>query len=630
MSKTTEAIYRLLYPRKAELLDTVERLNQSETKRYAALLDLSREQQEQITYLERDKQFLQDESDTTIAALRDSISVLGLYLQDYGLEQAPRDALRSLQESGVDEALLLDLTTQIGWDQIATMGASQAGSQQRGLAMSQSERLWMYSPIYQWSVWLWTGWGLGENVTATLPDENAQQWWDEFFFARRNRAVLGREKIHSLSDWLLVKGNRFLVLFTATAGENAGRTTIRTISGADPEPIYNPGDKAEVWFWKRAYTENGKPEKTLYYPSWETSLSPELEERWRVLIEGKKVPGDAKRADLRQAGTTVCIQHVAHNRKVEDSPLGWPLSTTAAPWIRGHKRFAESRLGVALAIAQFVRRTQVSGGSRAVESVINTIASTLSQSSLSDRNPPGAAGSWHVENKASDTTELPMRTGASDAKADNETFSWMALLGAGLFPTSAGLDTSRWATALEMDKAQSMIFERYQDLWIESMETLCYAVLSLADKYGDASIEEKNRVAQISIDSFSLSDFPSVAKAIGSFASQMLTPMVQNGVIDLDAAAQLTAELWRISLQALGVNNAADLAAPELFRPEQPEEPPPPADTGLPDEDEEIIPAEEMLGKLYERALDRYRRGEITSDQLAQFVLSSELDKANG
>ena len=643
-----KTLHDLLYPQKASRIRVLSEQTLLLEDTVQTSLANEKAIHDQLVTLQAERDRLQAESDTTIHALKDSISILSLHLDRSGLSLAPAEALAALKEGGVDEALLLDLTTQLGWDQLAAYGSTSQTSQERQRAVDQSVRLWRYSPLYQWSVWLWTGWGLGDNVTAKLPTAKAQKWWDEFFLSRRNRSLLGREAIHRLSDWLLIKGNRFLALFTAKTGENAGRTTIRLIEQSELSPIYNPHDKADIWFWKRTWHDSSTStgSQTYYYPSWETSLAPDLGSRWAMLQTSKKVPADAKRADLTKADTNVCILHVAHNQKEEGDPLGWPLSTTSAPWIRGHKQFAEARLGVALAIAQFVRRTQVEGGSRAVESVINTIASTLSRSNYLDGNPPGAAGSWHVENKASNTKELPMRTGASDAKADNEQFSWMALLGSGLFPTSAGLDTSRWATALEMDKAQAMVFERYQDLWIETMETLAYAVLTLADQYGSVTIPEPQRVAQISIDSFSLSDFPDVASSIGSFASQMLTPLVSGGIIEPKAAAGLAAELWRVTLQALGINNASELASLDLFYTEPEEDDDPISDTDD-DADEETPPDDDAMGgdeteetpeepdleefviSTYERAHDRLTAGVISPDQFAQFILAGAADNGD-
>lgn len=567
---------------------------------------------------------LENESRGTIDALKDSIAILGVYLQEYGLETGPKQALTALRESGVDEAILLDLITQLGWEQVTTMGSQTDTGQERTLAVRQSERLWKYSPLYQWAVWLWTGWGLGDRIEVTIPEnEPGQEWWDEFVTARRNAAVMGQDKINQLSDWLLVKGNRFLALFTATQGQDRGRTTIRVFDQDELTPVYNPDDRTDVWFWERRFTLGGSP-ATLYYPSWETLLAEDLEERWTRLIRLRAVSGSAQRADTAVEGTVVCIYHIAHNQKEENSVWGWPLSTTSGSWTRGHKQFAEARLGAALAIAQFVRRTSVQGGSRAVDSVISTIASTLSRSQMFDTNPPAAAGAWHVENQASKTEELPLRTGAGDAAEDNKLFSWMALLGSGLFPTSAGLDTSRWATAVEMDKAQSMVFERYQGFWSTQIRTLVGVVLQLGQVYGGLTVVADGPEPQITIDTFSLADFPSVASAIGQFSSQMLVPLVQNGVIDPSVGARLSAELWRIVLQALGVTSAIDLTSEEAFMPKPKPEPapPPPEEEPVPAEEPAEEPPVDIVAEMMGRVIDRYRQGEIDGETAAEFILT--------
>jgi hypothetical protein len=401
----------------------------------------------------------QGELAQTQQAMEDVVGLLSDALQQTyipGVSLVPEKAAQELREQGLDESIIFQLINQLGWEQVGTLaGAGIDNQRERTLSVEVAERLFKFSPLAQWAVWLWTGWGLGDKVTVTLDDGKAQVWWDEFMQAERNEPIISQDVIHELSDWLLVKGNRYVVFFAATGGPNAGKATARVLDQDEITPIANPQDKLESWFYKRVYRA-GDDDVTLFYPDFRTFLGGHADTRWKELQDLKLIPADGRRADEIRVngdapGTVGVVFHIAHNRKDEKSVWGWPLFTAAAAWLRGHKQFAESRLGVAMAVAQFVRRTQVKGGSRAVNSVISQVASTLSRNNLLDTNPPGAAGSWAVENEASKTKELPMRTGASDAEADNKLFSWMASLGAGVFPTSMGLDTSRWATAVEMD-----------------------------------------------------------------------------------------------------------------------------------------------------------------------------------
>jgi hypothetical protein len=354
----------------------------------------------------------------------------------------------------------------------------------------------------------------------------------------------------------------------------------------------------------------GDKDVTLFYPDFRTFLGGHADMRWKELQDLKLIPADGRRADEIRVngdvpGTVGVVFHIAHNRKDEKSVWGWPLFTAAAAWLRGHKQFAESRLGVAMAVAQFVRRTQVKGGSRAVNSVISQVASTLSRNNLLDTNPPGAAGSWAVENEASKTTELPMRTGASDAEADNKLFSWMASLGAGVFPTSMGLDTSRWATAVEMDKAQAMIFERYQRFWAAQFQKMVRIVLLLGNVFGKQKFTDTK--PKISTDTFSLSDFPAVSESISKAVDSMLKPFVELGTINDQTAKMLLAELWRITLNALNVGTAGELTSPEQFDI---------SDDGAGDDEQMSSDMEEVVRQVARRWVDE----EITAEQVVEFL----------
>ena len=568
-----------------------------------------------------------DRANEETRMLRASLETVVDVLRDETISiRSPAAMIARLQESGYDTGMLDLMVSQLGWDQIGGMG--EGAAQERTTAVEQAIRLFRYSPLAQWSIWLWTGWGLGDKVTVTLKNTAARKVWDEFVTAERNEPVLSEDTVHELSDWLQVKGNRFLVFFTSTKKVNAGQTTIRVMDQAEVTPVANPLDKLDTWFYKREFI-GGTLNQAMYYPDHRTLIGEGnlVDKRWALLLEAKIVTSSDKRADLMQPGTAVSVLHIAHNRKDEQSVWGWPITTAAGAWVKGHKQFAEAHLGVALAIAQFVRRSKVKGGSRAVASVIGQIASTLSSSNYTDGNPPGAAGSWHVENEASTTKELPLNTGASDAKADNEMFMSQAGLGMGLLPVSFGLDTARWATAVEMDKAQAMLFERYQRFWAAQFRKIVRLVLLLASKYGPSTFTDKDTTAEISTDSFSLSDYPAVSKAVADQVKNMLEPYAS--LIPDDTTKALLSKLWSLSLDALGVDTK-DLTSEDAFgvglepepAPVPPPMPPPPGGEPAPD-DEDAEPEEESAFiQTLQVALQNLEAGDITPDQFAEFMMA--------
>jgi hypothetical protein len=539
---------------------------------------------------------------------------------------SPVELVRKLQEQS-DSATLLQMVYDLEYDMLSGTTASLADTgRERELATLRSERLFRLSPLAQWSIQLWTGWGLGDRTNVKCADPAAQAVWDEFFRADRNEQVLGDDSIFELSDWLLVKGNRFLAFFASTAD---GTCTIRNVLQEEiTEILCNPSDSSEPWFYKRQPTSSTG--KVMYYPDYKMAFSDDLDDHWNELAKLKKVEQGAIRADkVRNVdgipGTTVCILHIAHNRKDEKSLWGWPITTVSANWLNAHKKFMESRLAVAMSKAAFVRRTTVAGGSMAVDSVISKIKSMLSTSSYSDSNPPPAPGSWHVQNKAAETEELPMTTGSGDAERDWKMFSHQALLGVGLFPTSAGMDTSRWATALEMDKSQSMVFARYGTFMAAQFRHMVWIVLSYKEKYGAQTFSRKD--AQASSDTFSLSDFPAMARAIGVAVGYTLTPLIDNGTIGPEQALPIIVEMWRILLQALGVNAANDVL--EKLAASTPVVAKRPAGQPVPSNGDGQGPADEETSQIAAtilQAVDNYRTGAVDAENLLDFAIGEVMD----
>jgi len=482
------------------------------------------------------------------------------------------DRVRALSE--YDDEYLDLLVQDLVWDYMGTQGTTAA--RERKWAVDGSRQAWRsQSPLAQWAIWTWTAWGLGDSVAISAEDEqNAQPVLDEFLSAARNAAVLGQDRLHRLSERTLIDGNAFLAFFASTVD---GLCTVRTVSQDEIEIVCNPEDNQVPWFYKRTYTDASGTPRDLYYPDWALYFGGKdapltVEEAWERLRDNNLVSPAAQRADQAQSArlggmeeepaTAVCMLHIAHNVKENDDAWGWPLLTVALPWLRTHKRFAQARFTVALSVAQFVRRSKVAGGSRAVASVIDTIASNLSQTQYTDTNPPAAAGSWHVENKAVDTSELPMRTGAGDAEADNKLFAWMVAIACGLNTVSIGLDASRWATAIQMDKVQSYLMTRYKTFWSAQFTRMARIVFSFAERFGGKSFSSMN--VQVSVDSFSLPDFPDIVESESRMMAE-LTNSVAAGIIPADAAAAIQARMVETALQALGLSDAADLTSDEAF-----------------------------------------------------------------
>jgi hypothetical protein len=264
-------------------------------------------------------------------------------------------------------------------------------------------------------------------------------------------------------------------------------------------------------------------------------------------------------------GTTVLMLHIAHNRKDGNSLHGWPILGIASPYFRAHKEFVENRLTVSRQKAMFAREFITQGGSRGVAAVKARFGTQLSNSSttgVTDPNAPAISGSSLIHNSAVEHKDLPMNTGASDASTDNDMFAWMALIGAGLFPTTAGMDTSRWATAVAMDKTQAVQWSRYQSFWACQFRKMVEIVLLSAEKWGGESYEDKG--CKVSIDTLSLVDFPGVVPPIAQMMGT-LTPMVADGTINQNAARSITQAMWTPVLTALGTEDIDEILSDDML-----------------------------------------------------------------
>ena len=408
-----------------------------------------------------------------------------------------------------------------GWDVIS--GYTYDSEDQRNRAVQESRRLWINSPLTGWMVNTWTSYGLGEGIKITAVDEAANDIWQEAFTASRNASLFADDNIADLSTWNLVDGNVFIVAYASTLD---GTTTFVTMDTDEiVEIIKDPDNSKLPLYYKRQWTSSGGAKKEMYYPDWQAHFDKSIDlERANLPEDATTSIDDQDEIDDRP-GTLAVMLHVAFNRRDSKSLWGWPLLGAAGPpFVRAHRRFLEDRLTVAASKAMYVRRKTVTGGSRAVSAVRDNIRSRLSSTNPIETNPAAIAGSTEIENTAVTSTDLPMTTGASDAKSDHEMFAWMAVLSGGIFPTTAGLDTSRWATALAMDKTQAVQWKRYQTFLSAQFKKMVKIVLLFREGATKGSVTFVDYDATVSIDTLSLVDLPGLVTPLASFSRDAIQP----------------------------------------------------------------------------------------------------------
>ena len=478
--------------------------------------------------------------------------------------RSPEQLLVELQE--VDSSLLQDLVNQMGYDIIGGVGfgSSEPTESERLRSVDESRRLYRYDVVSQWIIWVWTNFGFGQTISVVPEDESALEIWNEFWDADRNQRILAEDEQHALSEDLLVDGEKFLLLFISTLD---GKVTLREMDTKEvTEIIYHPDDKAVRLFYKRAWTDPRGTYREMYYPDWLALLTEELDKDYQDPFTGERkrvtdtLPIGAIRADQVAQETLVCCLHMAHNRK--GGERGWPLMSAAAPWSRAHKKFREDRTAVASAVAMFVRKIKVQGGSRAVDAMKARFASTLSYGNSIEGNPPPVAGSTWVENQSADMSSMPLSTGAGDAKSDGEALLTMAGLGGGVYPHWIGAgDAYRLATATSMEAPMYREFSRYQRFWGAQFRKMVRVVLWAAETYGNAHFTTYQ--ASVSTDKLLQVDVPQLVSSLSNSVGSLLTPFADK--IPESTLKKILSASWRLILQALEVSDADTLTSEEAF-----------------------------------------------------------------
>ena len=477
----------------------------------------------------------------------------------------PERLLEQLREY-YDPALVADLVDRMNWEAIGGYGGY--SDDERIRAVNDSKRMFRYSIIARWIVSLWTYYGIGANVSIVAEDEKADAVWQDFWAADRNQRVIAKDRMDELSRWLLVTGERFHVFF---ASNQDGEATIRSIEpGQVARILTNPEDSSEAWFYERRWKAKGE-DRVLYYPDWELYFADNnaMADAWSTVQGEYEIGGEL----VQKEETPTCMLFTPFIQLDEDNIRGWPLlAPQGTPWLRAQREFMQDRATVTKAKAAFVRRYSVAGGSRAVDSVRRSLASAFQYGGTSETNPPPVAGSSEVHNRAMDVTDLPMSTGAGDAKSDGEMFAWMAGLAGGVFPHYLGLgDSYRLATATSMERPAEMQFSLYRNQLGAMMRKMVRIVLQYQEKYNKQKYESYN--ADVSTDNLVENDLALTSEAVARTFRDVLTPL--GGSLPEESREKIITFLLQKVLEAMGAQDAQEIVNLEDYEREPEEEPVP-------------------------------------------------------
>jgi hypothetical protein len=423
--------------------------------------------------------------------------------------------------------------------------------------VEDSRRANVWDPVVGSAIDIWTNFGFGTQVEVIPTDEQAQEVWSEFWTAPRNDYVLGTRSISVLSQEVLTAGELYFTIFTNKVN---GQSTIRYIETEEiTNIITSPFDKSVPVFYVRNYAPNNGQEPTeIYYPDWRLPEE-EIEKAWKKINKDGGLKRADKSNDIKlgdfEAGTDVKMIHVAHKVKGV-CKHGFPLMTAGLTWSRAYTSFLEDRTAVAKAVAMYVDKISAKGGTRAINTIINNLQSSLVDSSNDylESNPADVPGSTWVENETMNRTRMPLTTGAGDAEKDGASLLGMAGISANLYLHWLGRGESfRLATASAMEVPIMKSFNRYQLFWSSVWSDISKVVLTQYEKYAGTTFTDGVE-AKVNLDPIIQLDIDDVVK-IGD----MMFELNDRVLLNEEQALLIGKELVQISLGKLGVSNTSDI-----------------------------------------------------------------------
>jgi len=512
------------------------------------------------------------------------------HIIDVAYQRGP--ALVSTQEMArrlneIDPHLIDLLVGMEGWEILG--GASWSAR----LKFSEQDRLrvvWESRYFYNFDVQIgnavdmWTDFGFGQNVKIQPVDESAQPIWQNFWSSPRNKPLLKQRKIAALSNQQVQDGEQF---FEFSGSGIDGDVIIRRVFTEEITNILYEDDDIDIPLFYVRKTDTGN----VYYPDWEAkrSYADLLDSYWQRHIDAGDIPNDAKRADQvagelqvqvgknkqNRKSTDVVMQHVAMN---EMNGRGWPQLRRAVAWSKALKRFLEDRATVARSVAAFVDEAIVDGGSRGIDAVKGKFQSTISSGDdWWERNPPAAAGSQLIHNKAVEYKRRPLTTGASDAEADAMLMVGQVSAGTKIPPHWMGFPGAMQnrATARESSRPCLEQMTRYQTFWADVFKEWVEIVLWFSAQYGGGKFKTTDAV--VTLDSPLDLEMENVTALMDSTTTAMM-----NGALDLQLGQIALAKLVVVGLEDLGIrdlepveveqDSAGQGGAPDGKAPEMPSE----------------------------------------------------------
>jgi len=346
------------------------------------------------------------------------------------------------------------------WINIGAAAEDQQLSRQGLMAIGSMARLmYLQNPLINRGVTVKSDyvWGRGVNISA--KDDIINDLIQEFLDDLRNQVEITSQPARIQKEIeLQVDGNIF---FAFIVHPLTGRVRIRSIPVDEvTDMICNPGDKKEVWFYRRQWAEittnlqtgeTETKERMAYYPDW-----------------------NYKPASMpKQIGDTEIINIPVYHVKIggfSDWKFGVPEVLSGIFWAKTYTKFLANWATLMQVYARFALKITTSGGQAGIAKTKTKIATTISKTT-SEKNPPPAAGSSFIRSQTPEgvsqaDVDVIRTAGATTSAEDGRRLLLMVCAAFGIPETFLGdVSVGTLATAKSLDRPTELGFVNRQALW---------------------------------------------------------------------------------------------------------------------------------------------------------------------
>lgn len=312
-------------------------------------------------------------------------------------------------------------------------------------------------------------WALGMRVhhTDSAIDVRVQA----MFRDEDNRiCVFGSDALAKMERDLLLSGNVFI---TVQTGEIP---SVREIPLSEIQEILrDPQDPQLPYLYKRVYSVDTFDMKMN---------GPRLQARTEYYHDAR-VPLARRMPSI---GTYVVhdavIVHMSVDR-VSNMQFGMPELQSAMSWSRAYKDFLENWIKILSAYAKIAWKYITKGGKRATNAAQARLGTTVTGTSLTERNPPPTTGAMVAMGSGDDIE--PMRTGGATENPESaRRVHLMTVAGSGLPETMFGDQISGVEnTETHLDRPTELLIMQRQNRWIETFRRVIASALALSPEERD-------------------------------------------------------------------------------------------------------------------------------------------------